>query len=431
MSIGKIINGVAQVGSGGGDITVTSSTLVSPSAIVMKPSGDTDDYFTFATASNIPTIYGTGAYVRIGDAGTTGHSLASEDDLLVSGNLEVDGIIFFDGDSTFYSKVTLTDLVKLWFGTDNTESMMRWSTYDANANSFQLLLTAGGATDVPVVVIGDYTNFSTTDIGLFDGVTQPLMTIHEKSGKLHTMNNGVADAGAASAILKHTGGFTNSVVGDIVRITAGTLCTTGWYWITTVTSADQVTLDRNYTSGNTTDVTCAVYHNFPMIGADGVCLKCFDGTPTDSNTEIDRDGWLQLDANANQLVHRSQATWRYIQNAKRTVEAVTTTNAITEAESGSVFTNLGDGDGSTQTLPADAAAGTNFTFTLLAAQELRIIVGKAASKFYLGGVISTDDGGNDLYVSADDEGESITLCCDGANGWFPLAINGTWTVTQP
>jgi hypothetical protein len=115
----------------------------------------------------------------------------------------------------------------------------------------------------------------------------------------------------------------------------------------------------------------------------------------------------------------------------RVVEAITTTNAILATESGSVFTNLGDADGATCTLPADAAAGTNFTFTLQAAAEFRVIVGKAASKFYAGGVISTDDGGNDLYISADDEGESITLCCDGANGWFPLAINGTWTVTQP
>jgi hypothetical protein len=116
---------------------------------------------------------------------------------------------------------------------------------------------------------------------------------------------------------------------------------------------------------------------------------------------------------------------------KRTVESVTTTNILTVYESSSVFTNLGDSDGATCTLPADAAAGTNYTFTLQVAQELKIIVGKAASKFYLGGVIFTDDGGKDLYVSADDEGESITLCCDGANGWFPLAINGTWTVTQP
>ena len=44
------------------------------------------------------TILGTtGDYNRIGDAATTNHSLDSEDDLMVTGELEVDGAIFFDG----------------------------------------------------------------------------------------------------------------------------------------------------------------------------------------------------------------------------------------------------------------------------------------------------------------------------------------------
>lgn len=39
----------------------------------------------------------TGQYLRIGDAGVTSHSLAANDDLFVSGKLEVDGAAFFDG----------------------------------------------------------------------------------------------------------------------------------------------------------------------------------------------------------------------------------------------------------------------------------------------------------------------------------------------
>jgi hypothetical protein len=39
----------------------------------------------------------TGDYLRIGDAGTTSRSLASNDDLFVSGKLEVDGTIYVDG----------------------------------------------------------------------------------------------------------------------------------------------------------------------------------------------------------------------------------------------------------------------------------------------------------------------------------------------
>ncbi|KKK95686.1 hypothetical protein LCGC14_2670300, partial [marine sediment metagenome] len=60
-------------------------------------SGDADDYFTFATLTNVPTLYGTGAYLRIGDASFTAHSLNSEDDLMVTGELEVKGITYLDG----------------------------------------------------------------------------------------------------------------------------------------------------------------------------------------------------------------------------------------------------------------------------------------------------------------------------------------------
>jgi hypothetical protein len=347
--------------------------------------------------------------------GTPG-SATGVGDVYVAGDLEVDTDIHMHG-TMFIDKATNMSL----------------RPYTSDANAKCVMLTLYPASNYAPIFIVNYGQ-PTTDIGLFDGLTQPLISVLEKSGnsgQLHSATDGVADAGAATAILKHTGGFTNAVVGDIVRITAGTNCTAGWYWITTVTSANEVVLDRNYTSANTTNCAFVTFHNFPMIGADGVCLKCFDGAPTDSNTEIDRDGWLQMDAGSNQLYFRSQATWRTVQNAIKTVEAVTTTNILTEAESGSVFTNLGDGDGATCQLPADAKAGTCYTFSLQVAQALSVIIGKAAGKFYLNGTISTDDGGADMIVTADDEGELLTLCCDGANGWFPLAISGTWTVSQP
>lgn len=115
----------------------------------------------------------------------------------------------------------------------------------------------------------------------------------------------------------------------------------------------------------------------------------------------------------------------------RSVEAHTENDTLTVAESGSIHTNLGDSGTQALKLPADAPAGTNFTFAIQVAQVQQIVIGKAAGKFYDGGTISTDDGGNDLYIAADDEGECITLCCDGANGWFVISKVGTWGVSQP
>lgn len=74
----------------------SADALYSAGTIKIMASGDTDDYFTLATVSGIPTIYGTGAYLRIGDAAITSRSLVSEDDLMVTGNLEVDGTAYFD-----------------------------------------------------------------------------------------------------------------------------------------------------------------------------------------------------------------------------------------------------------------------------------------------------------------------------------------------
>ncbi|PJC68692.1 hypothetical protein CO015_03110, partial [candidate division WWE3 bacterium CG_4_8_14_3_um_filter_42_11] len=84
-----------------GDLLLTSAGSITASAagsIFLQPSDDTSHYLTVSTLSDIPTLFGTGAYIRIGDAATASVTGAdatalvdSEDDLLVSGNLEVAG----------------------------------------------------------------------------------------------------------------------------------------------------------------------------------------------------------------------------------------------------------------------------------------------------------------------------------------------------
>lgn len=57
-----------------------------------------DQFLRFTTSNSVATLFGIGAYLRIGDAATTSHSLNVEDDLMVSGRLEVDGTLFIDGE---------------------------------------------------------------------------------------------------------------------------------------------------------------------------------------------------------------------------------------------------------------------------------------------------------------------------------------------
>jgi hypothetical protein len=121
--------------------TSSGGGLESNGTILLKPSGDTDDFLTFATVSGIPTIYGTGSYSRFGDASATSHSLASEDDLMVSGKLEVDGGIYDDS-------VMGTSLAKLI--TDNTLTM---PVMDTNTNIQILLTGATGTFDLGTNVV--------------------------------------------------------------------------------------------------------------------------------------------------------------------------------------------------------------------------------------------------------------------------------------
>jgi site-specific recombinase XerD len=64
--------------------------------IIVTANGDTDDYLTLSTTGNVPSIIGTGSYVRIGDLTTSSIlSIPTEDDLFVSNRLEVNNGAFF------------------------------------------------------------------------------------------------------------------------------------------------------------------------------------------------------------------------------------------------------------------------------------------------------------------------------------------------
>jgi hypothetical protein len=105
---------------------------------------------------------------------------------------------------------------------------------------------------------------------------------------------------------------------------------------------------------------------------------------------------------------------------RKTIEAHTSDDTLTVAESGSVHTNFGAGGTVKLTLPASASEGTEFAFAVQAAQELRIDPGTAAIR---------DDSGQttDKYKWADAIGECLSLVADSNGDWVTTAKNGTWT----
>jgi len=106
--------------------------------------------------------------------------------------------------------------------------------------------------------------------------------------------------------------------------------------------------------------------------------------------------------------------------SKRAVEAHTAGDTLTESESGSVHTNLAATGAVTLTLPASAEAGTEFTFAVQAAYELRVDPGAATIR---------DDSGQtaDKYKSADAIGECLKVMADANGDWAVISKHGTWT----
>jgi hypothetical protein len=105
---------------------------------------------------------------------------------------------------------------------------------------------------------------------------------------------------------------------------------------------------------------------------------------------------------------------------KKTIEAHTSDDTLTTAESGSVHSNLGATGTVTLMLPASAPSGTVFSFAVQAAYEFRIDPGTATIR---------DDSGQtaDKYKSANAVGECLSLVADSNGDWSTIAKNGTWT----
>ena len=105
---------------------------------------------------------------------------------------------------------------------------------------------------------------------------------------------------------------------------------------------------------------------------------------------------------------------------KKAIEAHTSDDTLTAAESGSVHSNLGATGTVTLTLPASAPAGTVFSFAVQTAYELRVDPGTGTIR---------DDSGQTAgkYKSADAIGECLSLVADSNGDWATIAENGTWT----
>lgn len=78
---------------------------------------------TIDNLTGVDSIEGNSNNVRIGN-GTDSHTLTSENDLFVSGQLEVDGASYFDGIAYFLADASFTDNIPLTFGASGDVKML-------------------------------------------------------------------------------------------------------------------------------------------------------------------------------------------------------------------------------------------------------------------------------------------------------------------
>ena len=102
------------------------------------------------------------------------------------------------------------------------------------------------------------------------------------------------------------------------------------------------------------------------------------------------------------------------------VNNVTADRTLLESESGQVFSNRGATGTVALTLPANAAAGTKFSFVVQEFQRLQVDPGAGAIRDDIGATAGK-------YKWADYVGENLTVVADGSGDWFNMSKWGLWS----
>lgn len=106
----------------------------------------------------------------------------------------------------------------------------------------------------------------------------------------------------------------------------------------------------------------------------------------------------------------------------RNVEAVTTTKSPAATESNEVYTNEGDADGATVTLPT-AAVGLTYTFYVQTGQTLTVTA-NTGDTIRIAGNVTAAAGS----VTSNVVGSSVTLVAINATEWVAVSVVGTWSI---
>lgn len=314
--------------------------------------------------------------------------------------------------------IVLVDNSLLALGTGST-ARASYDTTDANANLVMLQLPAGGATDVPVVAIGQ--SIESVDLGAtgvtYNGVVDPTIGVHSAGavatagGLRFYKSRGTVAAPTVSTTaddlgsISFYGGVANNEFVESVRIyaeIAGTIATTrgpGVLYIQTATDAAPSVLTTAVTISAAQLVTVAT----------GLTATTGNITATLGNVVVTA-GNLSFTAASDIIMAAATAAALEISDGTTKFYAfdtrVTTVGVTTHALDISDYT-LASAAGAVATGLSLAAHNLNYTGTTQVTTQVDTVV--LGSRTLIGAGAVTVDEANTLVVSAPTEGANITL----------------------
>jgi hypothetical protein len=163
----------------------------------------------------------TGVYTRIGDAGTTSHTLASNNDLFVSGKFECDGVGYCDSTLTVAGVFTAPNIEMIADGTLTAGNANAFAFAWQNPHAYKVLVTevlvnvtTAGGTALSVLDVGSAANATTTGSDLINDADLNAIALYSNTGM---------------AIVDEKDGTTDYVTGQILTANAASLV--GKYYI--------------------------------------------------------------------------------------------------------------------------------------------------------------------------------------------------------
>lgn len=149
-------------------------------------------------AGKISIIPGTGAITQIGDAGSSSHSLVNNDDLFVSGKLEVDSNLFVDSTSTFASHLNLASNAYFNFGSSGNSTLF-WATNQVSSNTTMFCLSSSSKSIIFIDrahIAKDFDHAAQTNPTVFvHSATDPTTVKTEWISFCHNVTDGVITTG--------------------------------------------------------------------------------------------------------------------------------------------------------------------------------------------------------------------------------------------